>query len=55
MTDQDWFWTDEWQAGEREADAQIAEGNTTIYYSAEEFFAALDAIEHDETDGRNVR
>ncbi len=40
--DQAWFWTPEWQAGEREADADIAAGRTTRYDSDEEFMAALD-------------
>lgn len=40
--DQAWFWTPEWQAGEREADADIAAGRTTRYNSDEEFMAALD-------------
>ena len=35
--DQSWFWAEEWQAGEREADAQIAAG--------EELLAALE-VEH---------
>lgn len=40
--DQAWFWTPEWQAKEREADESIAAGGLPIYYSLEEFFAALD-------------
>lgn len=40
--DQAWFWTPEWQAGEREADADIAAGRGTRYRSDEEFLAALD-------------
>jgi hypothetical protein len=40
--DQAWFWTLEWQAGEREADAEIAAGRGTHYDSDEEFLAALD-------------
>ncbi len=40
--DQAWFWTPQWQAGEREADADIAAGRTTRYDSDEEFMAALD-------------
>jgi AbrB family looped-hinge helix DNA binding protein len=28
--DQAWFWTDRWQAMEREADADIAAGRTTV-------------------------
>lgn len=40
--DQAWFWTPDWQAGEREADAEIAAGGGTRYRSDEEFLAALD-------------
>ncbi len=40
--DQAWFWTPEWQEGEREADADIAAGRTTYFDSTEEFLAALD-------------
>lgn len=39
---QAWFWTDEWQRGEREASADIAEGRTRRFESAEEFVASLD-------------
>jgi len=39
--DQAWFWTPEWQAGEREVDEAIAAGRTTFFGSAEEFLAAL--------------
>lgn len=47
MTDPDqaWYWIPEWQAGEREADAQIAAGQLTSYDSAEAMFADLDAPE----------
>jgi hypothetical protein len=40
--DQAWFWTPEWQAGEREADADIAAARGTRYNSDEEFLDALD-------------
>ena len=40
--DQAWFWTPEWQAGEREADADIAAGRTEHFDSDEAFLAALD-------------
>lgn len=40
--DQAWFWTPEWQAGEREADADIAAGRTEYFDSDEAFLAALD-------------
>ena len=41
--DQWWFWTPEWQAGEREVDRQRAAGQTTICYSADEMDAQLEA------------
>lgn len=40
-TDQRWFWTEEWQAGEREASAAIAAGETLVDESTEEFLAAM--------------
>jgi AbrB family looped-hinge helix DNA binding protein len=40
---QAWFWTLEWQAGEREADADLAAGRSDRYESDEEFIAALRA------------
>lgn len=44
-TDQRWFWTEEWQVGEREASAAIAAGETTVYESDDDFLAALDEID----------
>ena len=41
-TDQRWFWTPEWQLGEREADEQIAAGEGAVFDSAEELFAYLE-------------
>jgi hypothetical protein len=40
--DQMWFWTPEWQEGEREVDEHIAAGRTTYFDSADEFLAALE-------------
>jgi AbrB family looped-hinge helix DNA binding protein len=40
-TDQAWFFTPSWQAGEREADAQIADGEGDFYASDEEFLASF--------------
>ncbi len=40
--DQAWFWTDRWQAMEREADEDIAAGRVETFDSAEEFIADLD-------------
>lgn len=39
---QAWFWTPEWQAKEREADADIAAGRRERFESDEEFLAALE-------------
>jgi hypothetical protein len=41
--EQAWFWTPEWQEGEREADEDIVAGRTTRYDSDEEFLAALES------------
>lgn len=38
---QAWFWTPEWQQGEREADADIAAGRGEVFNSGEEFLDAL--------------
>jgi hypothetical protein len=42
--DQAWFWTEEWQAGEREVDRDIAAG-LLITGTPEEFDAALHAAD----------
>ena len=41
-TDQRWFWTPEWQLGEREVDEQIAAGEGVVFDNAEEFIAYLE-------------
>ncbi len=38
---QAWFWTPEWQEGEREADADLAAGSTEFFGSGEELIEAL--------------
>ena len=43
-TDQAWFFTPEWLAGEREADEEIAAGRGTAHESAEDMFAHLDGL-----------
>lgn len=43
--DQWWFWTDEWQAAEREADADIAAGRLTTFESSEALLAWLNSEE----------
>lgn len=39
---QAWFWTDPWQAGEREASADVAAGRVTRYESDDEFLRSLE-------------
>lgn len=41
LVDQTWFWTEQWQAGEREASAQIAAGELTTFATIEGMFGAL--------------
>jgi hypothetical protein len=41
---QAWFWTPQWQAGEREADEQIAAGEGTVHRGTEDFIAHLEAV-----------
>jgi hypothetical protein len=41
-TDQRWFWTEEWQAGEREASEQIAAGDLPVYDDMAALFADID-------------
>jgi antitoxin PrlF len=43
-TDQAWFFTPGWLAGEREADDEIAAGRGTVHESAEDMFAHLDPL-----------
>jgi hypothetical protein len=44
-TDQAWFFTPEWLAGERKADEEIAAGRGTLHESAEDMFAHLDSLD----------
>jgi AbrB family looped-hinge helix DNA binding protein len=43
-TDQAWFFTPQWLAGEREADEDITQGRGTSHESAEDMFAHLDEL-----------
>lgn len=36
MSNQDYYWTDEWQRGERDADEDIREGRVTEFDSMDE-------------------
>ena len=40
--EQAWFWTQEWQEREREADADLAAGRVTRFESDEDFLVELD-------------
>jgi len=42
--DQAWFWTEEWQRGERQADRDIAAGKAHRFETDEEFFTYLEQI-----------
>lgn len=48
--DEAWFWTEEWQAGEREADAQIAAGEGKTFADDEAFLAHLRGLRPDIAD-----
>jgi hypothetical protein len=49
--EQAWFWTEDWQVGEREVEREIADGKPrTIYYTNQEFDAALRALRPDGAD-----
>ena len=39
---QAWFWTKSWQAGEAEAEADLAAGRSQTYESSEAFLESLD-------------
>jgi AbrB family looped-hinge helix DNA binding protein len=43
-TDQAWFFTPDWLAGEHEADKEIAAGRGTAHESAEDMFTHLDSL-----------
>jgi len=46
--DQRWFWTDRWQAMEREVDEEIAAGKIRTFDSGDEFVEYLDSLEKDD-------
>lgn len=39
--EQAWFWTDAWQAGEREASEQVARGEGTLFGTGDAFLESL--------------
>lgn len=44
LASQAWFWTEEWQAGEREVDEQVARGEVRDFASTEDLMAYLRGI-----------
>lgn len=44
---QPWFWTEEWQAGEREVDEMLARGEVHTFASAEALISYLRHLPHD--------
>jgi uncharacterized iron-regulated membrane protein len=44
---QAWFWTPEWQAGEKRADEELEAGGGVVYYDEESFLGALEAGAND--------
>lgn len=42
--EQRWFWTERWQAMEREVDNQYANGKGSVHDSSEEFLQHLDSL-----------
>ena len=40
--DQAWFWSDEWQAGEREAEADVAAGRVAVFESMADLLVDLE-------------
>jgi len=43
--EQAWFWTEHWQAREREVDEHVAAGRVTVHESTEDFLDHLDAVD----------
>jgi bifunctional DNA-binding transcriptional regulator/antitoxin component of YhaV-PrlF toxin-antitoxin module len=42
--DQRWFWTERWQAMEREVDEHVAAGRVTVVDGPDDLFTHLDAL-----------
>lgn len=40
-----WFWEERWQAGERQVDAHVAAGQTTLHETVDALTAYLDAFD----------
>ncbi|BDD81249.1 hypothetical protein TPB0596_10120 [Tsukamurella pulmonis] len=52
---QQWFWTKEWQEGEREVDEAVARGEIETFDSGEEFLHHLDHLEQVAGKGRRTQ
>jgi len=48
--EQAWFWTPEWQKGEQEADAELADGAGVVYRSTDEFISHLKSVPPSKSD-----
>ncbi len=48
--EQAWFWTERWQAREREVDGYINQGEVTIHSTADDFLAHLGELERLDTE-----
>lgn len=48
--DQSYYWTEEWQAGERESLAELAAGRGIRFETAEEVIAWLQAPDEDDAE-----
>lgn len=44
-----WFWSEEWQAGEREADEDISNGRYKKFTTVNELLGYLDGLEEEES------
>jgi bifunctional DNA-binding transcriptional regulator/antitoxin component of YhaV-PrlF toxin-antitoxin module len=42
--DQAWFWTQNWQEGERTVDKHVAAGRVTVARDVDDFVAAMDKV-----------
>jgi hypothetical protein len=42
--DQAYHWTPEWQEGEREVEAELVEGNFTVYETIDDMFDDMDRL-----------
>jgi hypothetical protein len=47
LTDQLWFWSDEWQAGERESEADYKAGRFETFDSIDDFIKSLESTGHE--------